>query len=163
VDFVQGPDMSGGVFLSARVQSTRIAEDLRYLKVGKGSYTTLFRPYHLWFIEAPISVAQAALFGETWLVPLDTPVVDVLTVAKKDLAPGERLDQFGGYTFHGSMDRAEVAAALDALPVGLAPGAVMSRPTKGEVLTWDHVRLDEASTIVKLRRAQDAAQGRSRS
>lgn len=159
VDFVQGPDMSGGVFLTARVHSPRIAEDLRYLKVGKGSYTTLFRPYHLWFIEAPISVAQAALFGETWLVPLDRPVVDVLTVAKKDLAAGERLDQFGGYTFHGSMDRAEVATALGALPVGLAPGAVMTRPArKGEVLTWGHVRLDESSTVVKLRRAQDSAQ-----
>jgi predicted homoserine dehydrogenase-like protein len=157
VDFVQGPDMSGGVFLTARIDNPRIAEDLRYLKVGNGRYTTLFRPYHLWFIEAPISIARAALYGEPWLVPLDTPVVDVITIAKKDLSAGEILDQFGGYTYHGSMDKAGEAAALRALPVGLAPGAKMVRPArKGEVISWDHVRLDELSTVVKLRRQQDA-------
>jgi predicted homoserine dehydrogenase-like protein len=41
--------------------------------------------------------------------------------------------------------------------VGLAPGAVMTREIRrGEVITWDHVRLDEASAVVKLRRQQDA-------
>jgi predicted homoserine dehydrogenase-like protein len=156
VDFVQGSDMSGGVFITVRVDSPRIASDLKYLKTGNGRYATLFRPYHLWFIEAPISVAQAALLKETWLVPLDKPVVDVLTIAKKDLAAGETLDAFGGYCCHGSMDRAEQARRLDALPVGLAPGAVMIRPARrGEVITWSHVKLDEQSIVVKLRRQQD--------
>jgi predicted homoserine dehydrogenase-like protein len=156
VDFVQGSDMSGGVFITVRVGNRRIADDLKYLKVGDGKYTTFFRPYHLWFLEAPISVARAHLRAETWLVPLDRPVAEVLTIAKKDLAAGEKLDAFGGYTFHGSMDRAEEAARLRALPVGLAPGAVMTRPAqKGEVIRWDHVRLEEESTVVKLRRQQD--------
>lgn len=156
VDFVQGSDMSGGVFITARVDNARLADDLKYLKAGNGRYTTLFRPYHLWFIEAPISVARAALYGEPWLVPLDRPVVDVLTIAKKDLAVGETLDAFGGHTFRGSMDRAEEAAKLRALPVGLAPGARMVEPARrGDVITWDHVRLDESSTVVKLRRQQD--------
>jgi len=157
VDFVQGSDMSGGVFLTVRVDNTRIAEDLRYLKAGNGRYTTFFRPYHLWFIEAPISVARAHLYREPWLVPLDRPVVDVMTVAKKDLAPGEALDQFGGYTFLGTMERADEARKLDALPVGLAPGAkVVRRVAQGAVVTWADVRLDEASTVVRLRRQQDA-------
>jgi predicted homoserine dehydrogenase-like protein len=83
-------------------------------------------------------------------------VVDVLTIAKKDLAAGATLDAFGGYTFHGSMDRAEEARRLGALPVGLAPGARMVKPARrGDVITWDHVRLDESSTVVKLRRQQD--------
>ena len=156
VDFVQGSDMSGGVFITARVDNARLADDLKYLKVGNGRYATFFRPYHLWFIEAPISVARAALYGEPWLVPLDRPVVDVLTIAKKDLAAGETLDAFGGYTFRGSMDRAEEAAKLRALPVGLAPGARMVKPARrSDVITWDHVRLDESSTVVKLRRQQD--------
>jgi len=57
-------------------------------------------------------VAQAILFRETWLLPLDRPVVEVLTIAKKDLAPGEKLDALGGCTFHGSMDRDEEAKRL---------------------------------------------------
>jgi predicted homoserine dehydrogenase-like protein len=157
VDFVQGSDMSGGVFMTVRVDNARLAEDLRYLKAGKGRYTTFFRPYHLWFIEAPISVARAHLYREPWLVPLDRPVVEVLTIAKKDLAAGDVLDTFGGYGFHGTMERADEAKRLGALPVGLAPGAAMTRAVpKGAVITWGDVKLDETSTVVKLRREQDA-------
>ena len=156
VDFVQGSAMAGGVFITVRVGNRRIDDDLVYLKVGKGRYFTFFRPYHLWFLEAPISVARAFLHGETTLVPLDEPVAEVMTVAKKDLRPGDVLDAFGGYTFHGVIEKAAAARELNALPVGLAPGAVMTRDIhRGEVITWDHVRLDESSAVVKLRRQQD--------
>jgi predicted homoserine dehydrogenase-like protein len=157
VDFVQGQTLAGGVFITVRVQDERIQDDLNYLKVGQGKYFTFYRHYHLWFIEAPISVARAYLHNEVWLAPLDEPVAEVMTVAKRDLKPGDPLDQFGGYTFHGVMDRAAEAEALNALPVGLAPGAKVVKPVStGEVVTWDAVRLDEESTVVKLRRQQDA-------
>lgn len=162
VDFAQGTSMSGGVFITTRCNDPRIAADLRYLKVRGdkhrgGKYFTFFRPYHLWFLEAPISVARACLYGETWLVPQDRPVADVMTVAKRDLRPGDTLDQFGGYTFHGTMDRMETALQLRSLPVGLAPGAKVVRSVaKGATITWDDVALDENSTVVKLRRMQDA-------
>jgi predicted homoserine dehydrogenase-like protein len=88
---------------------------------------------------------------------LDDPVADVMTIAKRDLKAGEQLDDFGGYTFYGVMDRAEIARGLNALPVGLAPGAAVSRPVKtGDIVTWNDVRLDENSTVVRLRRKQDA-------
>ncbi len=157
VDFVQGPSMSGGVFVTVRIEDARIADDLNYLKVGKGNYFTFFRPYHLWFLEAPISIARAYLHRYVTLAPLDEPVADVMTVAKRNLKPGERLDAFGGYMFYGAMDRAEMARKANALPVGLAPGAEVVRAVKtGENVTWDDVKLDEASTVVKLRRQQDA-------
>jgi predicted homoserine dehydrogenase-like protein len=157
VDFVQGSSMAGGVFVTVRVEDERIRSDLQYLKVGKGKYFTFFRPYHLWFLEAPISIARAYLHRQTTLVPLDHPVAESMTIAKRDLKPGECLDDFGGYTFHGVMDRAEVAHELNALPVGLAPGVEVLRPVAtGEIVTWDDVQLDEDSVVVKLRRQQDA-------
>jgi predicted homoserine dehydrogenase-like protein len=162
VDFVQGPAMSGGVFITVRLKDKRLCEDLHYLKLAGdrkrgGHYFTLFRPYHLWFLEAPISIARAYLHKHVWLAPLDEPVADVMTVAKRVLQPGDKLDRFGGYTFHGVMDRAEDTRALNALPVGLAPGAeVVRRVAVGEVVTWDDVKLDEGSTLVRLRRQQDA-------
>jgi predicted homoserine dehydrogenase-like protein len=156
VDFVQGPSMAGGVFVTVRVEDERIRADLQYLKVGQGKYFTFFRPYHLWFLEAPISVARAHLHRQTTLVPLDKPVADVMTVAKRALKPGERLDDFGGFTFYGVMDRAEEARTLNALPVGLAPGAEVVRPVAAsEVVTWDDVKLDENSIVVRLRRQQN--------
>ncbi|MCP4167205.1 MAG: NAD(P)-dependent oxidoreductase [Chloroflexi bacterium] len=157
VDFVQGTSMAGGVFITCRVDDARIAGDLKYLKVGNGKYSTFFRPYHLWFIEAPISFAQAYFNRQTTLTPLDRAVAENMTVAKRDLSAGEGLDDFGGYTFHGIMDRAEVARDLNALPAGLAPGARLTRAVaKGEFITWPDVELDESSAVVKLRRMQDA-------
>jgi predicted homoserine dehydrogenase-like protein len=162
VDFVQGPSMSGGVFITVRIQDKRISADLQYLKLAGdtergGKYFTLFRPYHLWFLEAPISVARAYLDRHVWLAPLDRPVADVMTVAKRDLQPAEILDQFGGYAFHGVMDRAEEVQALNALPGGLAPGARVTRAVAaGDVVTWDDVELDEERAVVRLRRQQDA-------
>lgn len=157
VDFVQGPAMAGGVFITVRVNDERIRADLEYLKVGRGKYYTFFRPYHLWFLEAPISLARAYLHKQTTLVPRDETVCDVLTIAKRDLRAGERLDDFGGYAFYGVMERAQVARAANALPVGLAPGAKLVRHiARGDIVTWDDVVLDETTTVVKLRRMQDA-------
>ena len=159
VDFVKGQGMAGGVFVVCRVHDARIAADLKYLKVGNGSYSTFYRPYHLWFIEAPISIARAVLHRQTTLVPLDQPVADVLTIAKRDLRPGDRLDAFGGYTFRGVMDTAADAAAEKALPAGLAPGAEMvRRVAAGTIVTWDDVKLNETSTVVRLRREEDGIQ-----
>src|SRR5690606_14714773 len=101
VDFVQGRAMAGGVFVTVRIDDARLQADLNYLKVGTGKYFTFFRPYHLWFLEAPISIARAYLYRQTTLVPLDAPVAEAMTVAKRDLKPGEKLDDFGGYTFYG--------------------------------------------------------------
>lgn len=157
VDFVQGSAMAGGVFVTVRAGSQRIRDDLQYLKVGSGEYFTFFRPYHLWFIEAPISIARAFLRREQTLVPLDEPVAEAMTVAKRDLKAGERLDDFGGYTFYGVMDQTEEVRRLNALPAGLAIGAEIIRPVQhGHVITWQDVQLNEDSTLVKLRRQQDA-------
>jgi predicted homoserine dehydrogenase-like protein len=156
VDFVQGNAMSGGVFITVRIEDARIQADLEYLKVGKGYYYTFFRPYHLWFLEAPISVARVYFYRQTTLVPLDKPVAESIATAKRDLSEGEKLDTFGGYTFYGQIEAAEVARKINALPIGLAPDAVMTRPVKaGGIISWNDVKLDEEQAVVKLRRKQD--------
>jgi len=156
IDFVQGPSMSGGVFVTVRVNDERIQADLNYLKVGSGKYFTFFRHYHLWFLEASISIARAYLNRTVWLAPLDKPVADVMTIAKKNLNDGDILERFGGYTNYGVMELADQARQLNALPVGLSPGARIIRPVKaGQIITWDDVELNEKSTVVKLRREQD--------
>jgi predicted homoserine dehydrogenase-like protein len=148
--------MAGGVFITVKVDSKRIREDLQYLKVGSGKYFTFFRLYHLWFIEAPISIAKAHLYRETTLVPQDKAIAESMTIAKADLKPGDQLDTFGGYTFYGLMDRAEEAIKVNALPTGLAPGAkIIKDVVKGQVITWDDVTLSENSLVVELRRKQD--------
>ncbi len=156
IDFVQGEAMAGGIFIVVHVDDQRIRDDLNYLKVGKGKYFAFFRPYHLWFLEAPISIARAHLDRTVWLAPLDQPIAENIAIAKRDLVPGETLDEAGGYTTHGLMMTAEKAYAKNALPVGLTPGAKVKRMVaQGSPLTWDDVTLDETSAVVQLRREQD--------
>ncbi len=153
VDFVQGNAMSGGVFITVRVEDPRIRADLEYLKVGKGYYYTFFRPYHLWFLEAPISVARAVLHRQKTLEPLPEPVAESMATAKKGLKAGEKLDTFGGYTFYGQIEKADISKKINALPTGLAPDAVIKKDVSaGQVITWNDVILDETQTVVKLRR-----------
>lgn len=156
VDFVQGEEMAGGVFITVKVEDEVIKNDLEYLKVGRGKYFTFFRPYHLWFLEAPLSFARAFFYRKPTLVPLQKPSAEVLTVAKKDLKPGDILDTFGGYTFYGLIDTYENYKQERALPAGLAPGAKVKNPIQeNQIIRWDDVELEGKSLIVRLRKEQE--------
>lgn len=75
-------------------------------------------------------------------------MAEVIAVAKRALKPGDRLDDFGGFTFYGIMDRARMCS-LKALPAGLVPGAeVIHAVVSGEIVTWDDVKLDENSVVL---------------
>ncbi|NDJ74804.1 MAG: oxidoreductase, partial [Chloroflexi bacterium] len=156
VDFAQGPGLAGTVFVTVRVPDPAIRAIVQYLPGWNGEYYTFVRPYHLGAIEAPITIARAVLHRQVTLTPFDRPVADVLTVAKRDLQPGDTLDDFGGYTCYGVIDRAKVAREENALPLGLAPGAQVVRAVKaGALITWNDVALDEGSIVIRLRREQD--------
>ena len=80
----------------------------------------LYRPYHLVAVEAPISIAKAALYGQPIGAPFPAPVADVITVAKRDLKAGEQLDGSGGYTVNGLIEKADIASTENLIPLGLS-------------------------------------------
>jgi predicted homoserine dehydrogenase-like protein len=59
-------------------------------------HTLFARPWHGIGIEAPLSIARAALDNDRSLSPLPTPVVEVVAVAKRSLGEGEALDGVDG-------------------------------------------------------------------
>ena len=78
---------------------------------------------------------------------------DVVSVAKRDLRPGELLDGEGGYTVRGALAPAAASLARRALPIGLAAGVTLRGPVAaGSVLTYGDVTVDESVTAVRLRR-----------
>ncbi len=149
-----------GVFVVIRTDHPFIQEDLTGYHLhpgGNGKNFLLYRPYHLVAVEAPISIANAALYGQPTGAPLTEPVADVITVAKRDLKQGEILDGGGGYTVSGLIEKAEIARAENLLPLGLASGVKLKHDvTKGTAIRYDMVTLDEDSFVLKLRRLQDA-------
>lgn len=155
VDYALG-GVAPGVFLVFTTSQSKVAKDLRYLRLGPGPYWALYRPYHLANIETPLSVAQAVLFHQTTLAAKGVPVAETTTIAKKDLAEGDIIDGLGGTMVHGNIERMEVARAKRMLPLGLSGRARVLHPImRGQTLTYDDVALDEQAFIVHARRLQD--------
>ena len=85
-----------------------------------------------------------------------TPVAEVCAVAKRDLAPGERLDAIGEYAYRAWIMTASDAAQAHAVPCGLLEGGKVTKPIrKGELLTSGNCAADASSRIVALRKRQD--------
>jgi predicted homoserine dehydrogenase-like protein len=154
VDYCTGP-VAPGVFVVVRSDHPYVLHELDYLQMGKGPYYSLYRPYHLASIEAPLSIPEAVLDRSASLVT-QAWMAEVAAAAKRDLAPGERIDGIGGHAVRGVIEDADVAARDRLVPLGILNGATVVRPIgRGELLTYDDVELDESATIVMLRRLQD--------
>jgi predicted homoserine dehydrogenase-like protein len=156
VDFTVAPGVAPGVFVVAEMRHPRLRERMNDLHLGEGPYYTFFRPYHLTSLEVPLSAAAAVLFGQSHMRPLPVPSAEVGARAKRDLRIGETLDAIGEYCYRGfALSRAD-AIAQNALPLGLAQGASVTRPiAKGDYLTYANCQPDERLKIVQVRRAQD--------
>ena len=157
VDYATGP-VAPGVFVVARSDDPTVVAEMAYLSMGPGPYYAFYRPYHLASIEAPLSVAQAALDRTASLIP-EHWMAEVVATAKRPLVPGERLDGIGGDSVYGLVEAAGPARAERLLPIGLAAGAtVVHQVAPDTCLTLDDVELDSGSVIVNLRRIQDRLQ-----
>ncbi|HSK95505.1 MAG TPA: SAF domain-containing protein, partial [Euzebyales bacterium] len=150
VDYAFGP--APGVFVIVTGDDEIVSEQMTYLSMGSGPYWCLYRPYHLASLEAPRSVARAVLDRRSSLRPA-TWSAEVVAVAKRDLAPGERIDGIGGHTVRGLTYPASVATGL--LPLGLAQGCEVVEPiTRDEPIPTSSVA-PAGNTIEVLRRLQD--------
>ena len=85
------------------------------------------------------------------------PVCEVVTVAKRDLKAGERLDGIGGFCSYGLIDNASAARAIAALPIGLSEGCVLRRDvSKDAVVTFNDVDTPPAGLVETLWQEQAA-------
>lgn len=111
-----------GVYVAVRAADDYVEQ--RFADYGvatddTGRYAVLYRPLHFIGLELGLSIAART-------EPTGTPegsVGDVITVAKKDLRPGDVLDGEGGYTVRGEALPAGSSLHHAALPIGLANGS----------------------------------------
>jgi predicted homoserine dehydrogenase-like protein len=158
VDYVVGAQPGPGVYVFATHDDPRQKHYLELYKLGTGPLYSFYTPYHLCHFEVPNTVARAALLGEATLRPLGPATVEVVTLAKTDLAAGTVLDGLGGYHYYGEAERADVTARDRLLPVGVAEGCRLVRDVpKDQALTYDDVELPPGQLVDELRLAQQAA------
>lgn len=162
VDYSVGKGVAPGVFCIVKPRHPRVLERLVDLKLGPGPCFALIRPYHLTSLEVPLSAARAVLFGTADMQPIDRPTAECGSIAKRDLAAGERLGRIGERDYRAHAMSWEAMRSALALPIGLAERATVTRPVrKGEMLTYDNCRPDESLPVTRLRHALDQADARA--
>ena len=84
-----------------------------------GEFSAMYKPFHLIGMELNTSIFSAALLklptGQTKYFK-----GDVVSVSKRNLKKGEKLDGEGGFTVWGKLIPASTSLNLQALPIGLA-------------------------------------------
>ena len=159
VDYVKG--IAPGVFAIFTTKLDEVHSQLEYLNMGSGPNYCLYRPYHLTSLETPITIFEACVNNEATIAPTKGVVADTITIAKKDLKAGDRLDSIGGYTVYGSIEEHRIAKEQNLVPIGLIDEStkVIKDIKKDEPITYDMIELNTNTTIYKLKQVQDKVIG----
>ena len=161
VDYSIGKGVAPGVFCIVKPKHGRVSERMTDLKMGPGPCYSLLRPYHLTSLEVPLSAVRAVLRRQADMVPLAHPVAECVTVAKRDLQPGQTLEAIGLHDYRGFAMTWEDARAEGAIPLGLAEKAKVTQPIKaGEKLTYRNCTPDDSLVVTQIRKRLDQSDAR---
>ena len=116
-----------------------------------GEFSAMYKPFHLIGMELNTSIFSAALLklptGQTKYFK-----GDVVSVSKKNLKKGEKLDGEGGFTVWGKLIPASTSLNLKALPIGLANDMFLKKDIdKDKIITWNDVEFDSNDEIISYR------------
>ena len=125
VDFAFG--IAPGVFAVIYSNDDYVNYEMEYLKMGKGPYWTLARPYHLTSLEIPRTIRHIMLEKHTKLSARSWNV-EVVAYAKKDIQPGTNLGSIGGEFIFGKAHK--VSTSRGFLPIGIAEDNIVNSVIK---------------------------------
>tara|TARA_E500000178_G_scaffold273015_1_gene271330 strand:- start:15 stop:1235 length:1221 start_codon:yes stop_codon:yes gene_type:complete len=116
-----------------------------------GEFSAMYKPFHLIGMELNTSIFSAALLklptGQTKYFK-----GDVVSVSKRNLKKGEKLDGEGGFTVWGKLIPASTSLNLKALPIGLANDMYLKNDLdKDKIVTWNDVEFDSNDEIISYR------------
>jgi predicted homoserine dehydrogenase-like protein len=157
VDYILGAEPGPGVFVLGYNDHPARQDYMKYFKMGDGPLYVFYTPYHLPHLEVPLTAARAVLFHDAATAPLAGPVVDVITLAKRDLRAGETIDGIGGFTCYGVAENSETCRLGNLLPMGLSEGSRLNEDIrKDQPITYDQIELPKNRVCDMLRERQNA-------
>lgn len=140
VDYALGAEPHTGAFVIVHEDSPLKQAQLAYYKLGAGPFYVFYTPYHLPHIQIASTIGRATILHDPTVAPLAGPVCEVVTVAKRDLKAGERLDGIGGFCSYGLIDNTASARSMNALPIGLSESCVLRREVaKDQVISFSDI------------------------
>jgi len=155
VDYALGAAPYTGAFVVIHEENPLKKVQLAYYKIGDGPFYVFYTPFHLPHLQIASTIGRAVIHRDPTVAPIAGPVCEVVTVAKRDLKAGERLDGVGGFCTYGLIDNTVTARGMNALPIGLSDGRVLRRDiAKDKVLSFDDVDAVPGGIVEKLWRDQ---------
>lgn len=156
VDYVVGTKPSPGVYVFAVHDDPQQHIYLKYGKLGEGPLYSFYVPYHLCHFEVPNAAARAALFHDATIEPTHGPQVDVIAIAKSDIAAGTTLDGLGGFHTYGLCETYAVTRQEGLLTMGQAEGCTLvNSVVKDQAITLADVTMPTGRRVDELRAEQD--------
>lgn len=157
VDYALGAAPHTGAFVVVHEDSPLKKVQLAYYKLGDGPFYVFYTPFHLPHLQIASTIGRVAVHRDPTVTPIGGPVCEVVTVAKRDLKAGERLDGIGGFCTYGLVDNTSSARAMVALPIALSEGRVLRRDVpKDEVVSFHDVNAVSEGIVEKLWHEQAA-------
>jgi predicted homoserine dehydrogenase-like protein len=157
VDYALGAAPHTGAFVIVHEDEPLKKVQLAYYKLGDGPFYVFYTPFHLPYAQIASTIGRAVIHHDPTVTPIAGPVCEVVTVAKRDLKAGERLDGIGGFDAYGLIDNAAAARAMDAVPIGLSEGCVLLHDvSKDEVICFSAVAAPDNPLAEALWRDQSA-------
>jgi predicted homoserine dehydrogenase-like protein len=151
VEYIVGAKPGPGVFVYAAAKDPYSVKYLKYGKLGEGPLYSFYQPYHLLFFDIASSITRLIDFDDPVIVPLGASIVDVVTTAKTDLFPGDRLDGIGGFKTYGLCENHSVVIEENLLTMGLSEGCRIVKPvTKDSVITYGDIDVPKGRLIDQL-------------
>ena len=142
VDYCVGAAPHTGGFVVVYEENPHKKNQLAYYKLGDGPFYVFYTPFHLPHIQLPSTIARAVLHSDPTVTPAAGPSCEVVTVAKRVLKAGERLDGVGGFCTYGLIENHETARAIDALPIALSEDCVLLKHiAKDAVISFSDVKM----------------------
>lgn len=126
VDYVVGASPAPGIYILAGTEDPVQRQYLGLYKLGDGPLYCFYTPYHLCHFEVHHSIARAMLLDDVTVMPDRKPLVEVVTIAKRDLKAGETLDGIGYYMTYGECENADVVETEGLLPMIFAEGCCLN-------------------------------------
>lgn len=155
VDYALGAEPHTGAFVIVHEESPLKKAQLAYYKLGDGPFYVFYTPFHLPHIQIASTIGRAAVLKDATVAPIGGPVCEVLTIAKRDLKAGERLDGVGGFCAYGLIDNTDSARAINGLPISLSEGCVLRRAVaKDQAVSFADVEMPAERLADRLWREQ---------
>jgi len=151
VDYALGAAPYTGAFVIVYEENPLKQAQMGYVKMGDGPFYVFYTPFHLPHIQMMSTIGRAVIFRDPTVAPVAGPVTEVITMAKRDMRAGERLDGVGGFAAYGLIDNSPTARSIDALPLSLSEDCTLRRDVaKDQVISFADVTLPNRPAVDKM-------------